>query len=330
MTEENRINITEDGKVWKTIVQEGNGELAKKGDKVKVHYVGTLESDGSKFDSSRDRDEPFEFTIGQGVIEGWSLGVATMKVGERSIFHIASQYGYGDSGSPPKIPGGATLVFDIELLSIKEGYESKEDAINAANKLSDDARPLFAQGKFTEAISNYLKGLDAVSEQWGKEVDDVKIKLHRNLALAYSKIPNWKESLKNAEEVLKKDANDAKALLRKAEAEINLDNLQAARQAVEKGINITKNSPVFVAMRKQLEQAEKKAREFENQWFKKAMTKYQEHQAKEEEKAEAQKAEAQKEEAQKEEAQKAETTEATETQEAAPKVETVENEEKKE
>lgn len=317
--QEERINITEDGKVWKTIVNQGNGELAKKGDKVKVHYVGTLESDGSKFDSSRDRDEPFEFTIGQGVIEGWSLGVATMKVGERSIFHIASQYGYGESGSPPKIPGGATLVFDIELLSIKEGYASKEDAINAANKLSDDARPLFGQGKISEAISYYLKGLDALSEQWGKDVDEVKTKLHRNLAVAYSKLPDWKQSLKNAEEVLKKDANDAKALLRKAEAEINLDNLQSARQAVEKGINITKNSAVFVAMRKKLEEAEKAARQLENQWFKKAMTNYQQYQAKEEQKAE------------KVETVPAEKTETTETQaEAAPKVETVENEEKKE
>ena len=268
---ENRINITDDGKVWKTIVTEGTGELAKKGDKVKVHYVGTLESNGEKFDSSRDRDDPFEFTIGQGVIEGWSLGVATMKVGERSIFHIDSQYGYGESGSPPKIPGGATLVFDIELLSIKEGYATKEDAINAANKLSDEARPLFGAGKFEEAISKYTKGLDALSEQWGKDVDEVKTKLHRNLAVAYSKIPNWKESLKNAEEVLKKDANDAKALLRKAEAEINLDNLQSARQAVEKGINITKNSAPFVAMRTKLEAAEKAARKFENELFKKMM-----------------------------------------------------------
>lgn len=312
MTEENRINITEDGKVWKTIVQEGNGELAKKGDKVKVHYVGTLESNGDKFDSSRDRDEPFEFTIGQGVIEGWSLGVATMKVGERSIFHIASQYGYGDSGSPPKIPGGATLVFDIELLSIKEGYATKEDAINAANKLSDEARPLFGEGKFSDAISKYLKGLDALSEQWGKDVDEVKTKLHRNLAVAYSKIPDWRQSLKNAEEVLKKDANDAKALLRKAEAEINLDNLESARKAVEKGINLTKNSAPFVAMRTKLEAAEKAARKFENELFKKMMTKTQEQQAKEEEKAAAQK------------------VETAETPAEKPKVETVETEEKKE
>lgn len=89
-----------------------------KGDDVTVHYVGTLESDGSKFDSSRDRGEPFKFKIGMGqVIKGWDLGVASMRKGEKAVFTLPSDYAYGDSGSPPKIPGGATLVFEIELLS---------------------------------------------------------------------------------------------------------------------------------------------------------------------------------------------------------------------
>ena len=89
-----------------------------RGDDVTVHYVGTLESDGSKFDSSRDRGEPFKFKIGMGqVIKGWDLGVATMKKGEKAVFTLPAEYAYGEAGSPPKIPGGATLVFEIELLS---------------------------------------------------------------------------------------------------------------------------------------------------------------------------------------------------------------------
>jgi FK506-binding protein 4/5 len=83
-----------------------------------VHYVGTLESDGSEFDSSRARGEPFGFTLGTGqVIKGWDAAVATMKKGEKSKITIRADYGYGDAGSPPKIPGGATLVFEVELLS---------------------------------------------------------------------------------------------------------------------------------------------------------------------------------------------------------------------
>jgi len=92
------------------------------GDEVEVHYVGTLESDGSKFDSSRDRSSPFKFKLGQGqVIKGWDKGVATMKLGEKSILTLRSDYAYGDAGSGAKIPGGATLKFEVELLSWSDG-----------------------------------------------------------------------------------------------------------------------------------------------------------------------------------------------------------------
>jgi FKBP-type peptidyl-prolyl cis-trans isomerase len=97
----------------------GKGPEAKKGDKVSVHYTGTL-TNGTKFDSSHDRDEPFEFTLGASmVIKGWDEGVVGMKKGGKRRLTIPSEMGYGKSGSPPKIPPDATLVFDIELLEIK-------------------------------------------------------------------------------------------------------------------------------------------------------------------------------------------------------------------
>jgi len=97
-----------------------------KGDKVFVHYVGTL-TDGSPFDSSRDRGDKFSFSIGnQEVIKGWDLGVATMTIGEVSTFYIKAEYGYGSAGSPPKIPGNATLVFEIELFSVQGEDVSKD------------------------------------------------------------------------------------------------------------------------------------------------------------------------------------------------------------
>jgi len=80
------------------------------------------------FDCSYDRDEAFKFILGAGhVIKGWDIGVASMKVGEKSIFVLKSEYGYGDMGSPPKIPGGATLVFTIELLSFHARWLSKHE-----------------------------------------------------------------------------------------------------------------------------------------------------------------------------------------------------------
>ena len=111
------ILVTEDGGVKKEVLVEGAGPSPSRGTRVSVHYTGTL-VDGTKFDSSRDRNKPFVFTIGQGVIEGWSLGVATMKVGEVSKFTLSYEYAYGKRGFPPVIPPEATLIFEIELLEI--------------------------------------------------------------------------------------------------------------------------------------------------------------------------------------------------------------------
>ncbi|KAJ0405806.1 hypothetical protein ATCC90586_008461 [Pythium insidiosum] len=101
---------------------------SERGDKLSMHYTGTLRKDGSKFDSSLDRNQPFEFTLGAGqVIKGWDQGdcwlifnsLVGMCIGEKRRLTIPSNLGYGDYGSPPKIPGKATLVFDVELMNIK-------------------------------------------------------------------------------------------------------------------------------------------------------------------------------------------------------------------
>ncbi len=98
-------------------VKFGNGEEVKKGDKVSVHYVGALKN-GEEFDNSRKRGEPFEFTVGGGqVIKGWDEGLVGMKVGGSRVLVVPAEMAYGDAGVGP-IPGGATLVFAIELVSI--------------------------------------------------------------------------------------------------------------------------------------------------------------------------------------------------------------------
>jgi len=98
---------------------EGQGTVATADRTVSVHYTGWLPN-GEKFDSSRDRNEPFSFTLGAGqVIAGWDEGVAGMKVGGHRKLVIPADLGYGTAGAPPDIPPGATLVFDVELLDVR-------------------------------------------------------------------------------------------------------------------------------------------------------------------------------------------------------------------
>ncbi len=100
------------------ILKEGSGDAAKTGDTVLTNYTGTLQ-DGTKFDSSFDRGEPFEFTLGENkVIQGWELGILGMKVGEKRKLTVPPELAYGDRAVGGVIPANSILIFEVELLDI--------------------------------------------------------------------------------------------------------------------------------------------------------------------------------------------------------------------
>lgn len=171
MTQGIKVDISpnQDGGIVKEIIRAGPDQADKpwKGDKVQVHYTGTLE-DGTKFDSSVDRGDRFSFTLGRGeVIKGWDVGVASMARGELAIYTIRSEYAYGSTGSPPKIPGGATLIFEIEL------FEFEGEDISKARDKGIIKRTKEAGEGFDHPNDGGLVTIDLVGmEQNGKTIFD--------------------------------------------------------------------------------------------------------------------------------------------------------------
>jgi FKBP-type peptidyl-prolyl cis-trans isomerase FkpA len=115
----NKVITTSSGLKYQDL-KVGEGQEARKGDVVEVHYTGWL-TDGKKFDSSLDRNRPFSFKLGAGmVIKGWDEGVAGMKVGGKRKLTIPPELGYGARGAGDVIPPNSTLVFEVELLKVKQ------------------------------------------------------------------------------------------------------------------------------------------------------------------------------------------------------------------
>ena len=126
---------TESGLVYE-VLKEGTGAMPKETDKVEVHYHGTLTS-GEVFDSSVDRGKTIEFPLNR-VIKGWTEGLQLVKEGGKIRLVIPADLAYGDQGAPPKIPGGATLVFDVELFKINPEPKKGEEGMDMEEGHSED------------------------------------------------------------------------------------------------------------------------------------------------------------------------------------------------
>lgn len=173
------ITTDKNGGLLKNILVEGTGDASPPpGCSVEVHYVGTLHSDGSKFDSSRDRPGCFKFNVGVGqVIKGWDEGICSMKRGEKCILRCRSDYAYGEDGSPPTIPGGATLNFEVELLNWKEKVKparlmTPEERTAHAMKMKELGTEAFKMQDWAGAINRYEDGVEYVTCKTGAAHED--------------------------------------------------------------------------------------------------------------------------------------------------------------
>jgi len=139
--------------------------VARNGDMLEMHYTGTLE-DGKKFDSSRDRSEPFKFQIGVGqVIKGWEEGVMGMCVGEQRRLIVPAALGYGDQGAGDIIPGGATLYFDVELMAIEEG----PTPVNVFKQIDLDDDKALTRDEISSYLKQQVETMQAAGGEQGEE-----------------------------------------------------------------------------------------------------------------------------------------------------------------
>lgn len=264
------IDISGNGGVLKTIISATTGEIAtevsseqqvpRSGQEVEVHYVGTLE-DGTQFDSSRDRGVPFVFQLGCGqVIKGWDVGVATMKKGERALLKIRADYGYGESGSPPTIPGGATLLFDVELLKFQDKKKDKylmspAEKLQAALEAKTKGNDLFQRKKLQEAIAEYKEAIgmfeqfDDFPQDLKASGDPIRLSAHLNLASCFLKTEAYLDASVHATQALAIAPKNCKALYRRGVARLHNDEFEEAKVDLMDAARLEPQNP---EIRKQL------------------------------------------------------------------------------
>ncbi|KAE8876842.1 hypothetical protein PF005_g4013 [Phytophthora fragariae] len=269
MTKKEPVDLSGDGGVLKETYVEGSGDVPPAGDEIRAHYTGTL-LDGTKFDSSRDRNSEFKFVLGKGnVIKAWDLAFASMKVGEKAVLTCKPEYAYGASGSPPKIPANATLKFDVELLGFspkaKEMWEmDAEEKIAEATKLKAKGTEHFkakqfdiAAATYTQAAS-YMEDMYDVAEDDKKTMKQLQTTCFLNAAMAYLKVENYAETVATATKALNNEPTNVKALYRRGVGRMHLNDLERAKEDL---LAAGKQDPTNREVRRELEVLKKKMKD---------------------------------------------------------------------
>lgn len=266
-SEQKIIQLLEDGGVTKVILEAPTGEESPiDGQEVDVTYLGTLEN-GEEFDKNVDEDDPFQFFVGSdNIIKGWSVALLSMKKGEKSRFTIKADYAYGEAGSPPKIPGGATLIFEIKLIDFRDKQPSKwdyapEERVPLAEGFKQEGNAAFKAGNLEEAVEHYLKAIDYIDIVRSVQINTLFLSLHLNMSLIRFKQGDFKEAWSFAQKAVEKEPT-VKGYFRLGNALVAQSEFKLAVDAFKKGLEI---EPTSKPIKKALFEARKEVKRLNNQ-----------------------------------------------------------------
>lgn len=250
--------VTDDKKVIKKILKEGEGfERPNEGAVVKLKLIGKLQ-DGTEFlkKGHAEGEELFEFkTDEEEVIDGLDRAVLTMKKGEVALVTIAPEYAFGSSESPQElavVPPNSTVYYEVELVSFEKDKESwdmnTEEKIEAAGKKKEEGNALFKAGKYARASKRYEKAVKYIdydtsfSEEEKKQSKVLKVACNLNNAACKLKLKDYKQAEKLCSKVLEIEGRNVKALYRRAQAYIQLADLDLAELDIKKALEIDPNN----------------------------------------------------------------------------------------
>lgn len=245
--------VTDDKKVIKKILKEGDGyERPNEGAVVKVKLIGKLQDGTVFFKKGQDDSELFEFkTDEEQVIDGLDRAVSTMKKGELALLTIAPEYAFGSSESQQElavVPPNSTVCYEIELVSFDKEKESwdmnTDEKIEAAGKKKEEGNVLFKAGKYVKASKRYEKAVKFIeydssfSEEEKKLAKALKVACNLNNAACKLKLKDYKQAEKLCTKVLELESRNVKALYRRAQAYIQLADLDLAEFDIKKALEI--------------------------------------------------------------------------------------------
>ncbi|KAH9246098.1 hypothetical protein BASA81_016375 [Batrachochytrium salamandrivorans] len=232
------ISLDYSNHVHKRLLAPGTGDVVcRPGATVQVHYTGSLYPSGEVFDSSISRGQPIQFRLGQGmVLKGWDVGISTMLIGEKASLLIAPEYGYGSQGSPPKIPGNATLLFDVELISVDVSTAEKttSEKLASAELLKDEGNNYFKHGEMDQAKQIYISASELLRNTWGSTTTDdeaikqLRIILDSNLAAVHLRLKDYQSAVDCCTRIRDVSTAHPKAIYRLSQAFTGLSRFNEA------------------------------------------------------------------------------------------------------